>query len=426
MSVGATAGFLGGTIARLLDNTSSLHLEFQGTSVMFIGEPFSPVLSISIDEKPPFNATVAQQIYSTWYQSPVLDSGPHTITMKQVSDTGGTEVDFIAATLGNDTPVLGRTLMVDDTYDGIQYGNGWETSVLTTLNLCCVTTLHSALTFQNTTHQTSIPGSSFSFSYTGKLYPSCHCFRSYSHILSGTNMTVYGAFLWDLAGSFDLTISIDDQQPFLQTFDATQVNTNKFPEQPNFIMFTTGSLDAGNHTVTATLTRVDHQRFIIDYILYTPTFSSLATMPDLSGLRASGTPVPIPSTTSPASKKTPVGALVGGILGSVVFLTLIALVLLFLRRRKQRRNWQPPINAEIQRVDPFIPPQTTVIPPPTTFSSSRGITRTKTSLDISSNSSTTTGHRTAPSNEADADLMRELRALREELVTVSRLPVYVN
>jgi hypothetical protein len=132
----------------------------------------SQTVEVTIDDNTPYSSSTGDthpQDYMQWYQSPVLPSGHHSVTISQMQ---GLAVDYLVITPAYDTPLNGETLIVDDTYSGIQYlGSGWSSFVSdfsfleNTVNNAAI----NAQGFQNGTHQTSDIGDSFTFSYTGKL-----------------------------------------------------------------------------------------------------------------------------------------------------------------------------------------------------------------------------------------------------------------
>ncbi|KIJ93841.1 hypothetical protein K443DRAFT_377181 [Laccaria amethystina LaAM-08-1] len=72
-----------------------------------------------------------------------------------------------------------------------------------------------------------------------------------------------------------------------------------------------------------------NQTFIFDYLTYEPSFSTLATMPNLT----------LPASTNgtslhTATISTPVGAIVGGILGGLVLVFLLIGAFLWFQKRK--------------------------------------------------------------------------------------------
>ncbi|KAJ7599821.1 hypothetical protein C8J56DRAFT_1072456 [Mycena floridula] len=192
------------------------------------------------------------------YQSSTLDDTAkiHTVNATFVSLTSSIEHDYIAVSPGNETPLLGRTLMVDDTYSGLSFGSGW----ITTGTVFHIVSDFVAFPFQNTTHRASTPGSMFSFSYTG------------------SSLSLYGVFDWDQLGSYELTSTIDDELPVSKTFDArNDLNPDELRQQLNFVLFSR-ELEAGNHTTTFTLSKCFNQTLIVDYITYKPSFPSLMTI----------------------------------------------------------------------------------------------------------------------------------------------------
>ncbi|KAJ7573418.1 hypothetical protein C8J56DRAFT_1130237, partial [Mycena floridula] len=235
-----------------------------GTSVLFVGDHERPSsLVTTIDDNPPSSLLLRSSIYGQFYQSPILEDTAeiHTINATVVGPVDAIALDYIAVSPGNETPLLGRTLMVDDMYGGFSFGSGWVTEE-PVLNLF-TNSEFLAFPFQNTTHRASTPGSMFSFSYTG------------------SSLSLYGVFDWDQQGNYELTSIIDDELPLSSTFDArNDPNPLEMRQQPNFVLFSR-DLEAGNHTATFTLSKCSNQTLIIDYIIYKPSFSSLSTMPNL-------------------------------------------------------------------------------------------------------------------------------------------------
>jgi len=129
-------------------------------------------------------------------------------------------------------------------------------------------------------------------------------------------------------------------------------------EAVNFLLFSSDSLSAGDHTLVMNITRCDSQAFIFDYITYTPSFSTLSVMPNLSppssgtlSTTSSSKPASTSSgngssptgsqvTQNPSSDRSPngppTGAVVGGILGGLLLIALIIIVILWRRRRQSR------------------------------------------------------------------------------------------
>ncbi|KAJ7598057.1 hypothetical protein C8J56DRAFT_818623 [Mycena floridula] len=321
----------------------TIELTFDGTAVSFYGittiqasgKANSPNFTVSIDGSAATKAStgdVHPPHYVQWYNSnaTVLQEGQHVLKLENINGTG---VDYVLVNPGQNTLLTGQRLMVDDTYAGINYTGGWQVDkdTLVTGN----GSLYSGTSFKSTSHQSSAVGSSFTFSF------------------SGTELAVYGIYPWNKPGNYEITVKVDNQDPFTVAYKSSDNPTVPVPTQPNFKLFTTGDLAAGDHTVTATLTKCVGQLLIVDYIQYTPSFSSLATMPDLSGGvtftsstatpsstqgpsntsggggsgGATGTTTDAPITTpTSGSKKGPMGSFAHLIIGGAIILATLGLL----------------------------------------------------------------------------------------------------
>ena len=134
-----------------------------------------------------------------------------------------------------------------------------------------------------------------------------------------------------------MTYNIDGGSNFTQTYQSD--GTNPIEEEPNFKIVDTGYLAAGNHTVALTLTDCVNQTLVLDYKLYTPSFNTLASMPNLTASNPSSTGQTSPTASSSGSKSH-VGAIAGGVVGGVAFIAiLIALVFFWLRRRRPKADY---------------------------------------------------------------------------------------
>ncbi len=149
----------------------------------------------------------------------------------------------------------------------------------------------------------------------------------------GTNLSIYGNFLWEQVGGMTLSYNINGGTNFSQTF--TSDGSNPIKEEPNFKLVDTGPLSPGNYTLTLTLTDCVGQTLLVDYILYTPSFSNLASMPNLTALSnttqsqtstvgQTSTASTGGATNSPQpSSKSNAGAIAGGTVGGIVFLVIL-------------------------------------------------------------------------------------------------------
>ena len=100
------------------------------------------------------------------------------IPLMQIDNMRGQMIDYVIVTPGQSTSLTGETLIVDDNYHGIQYsGSGWKP---VTNQLFAETSKIGVHSFQNTTMQTSNPGDSLTFSFSGSFKPVCQITRSFS------------------------------------------------------------------------------------------------------------------------------------------------------------------------------------------------------------------------------------------------------
>ncbi|KAJ7577531.1 hypothetical protein C8J56DRAFT_971004 [Mycena floridula] len=346
-----------------------------------------------------------------WYQSPQLAEGIHSIKLDKLNGTG---VDYILVMPGQDTLLTNRILAIDDSYVEIDYVNHWETDLA-----AAVRGGGSAITgvaFQNTTHFVSIEGAYLKFSYFG------------------TTAAVYGIFSWTQLGSYDLTVSVDDQEPFTVIFNAsaTRVDADA-PDQPNLKLFNTGDLPAGNHTIIANLTRCDNQTLVIDYIQYNPSFSSLATMPNLTDTTSTSGSPPGASQTPLVTKKSSVGAIAGGVVGGIALLAIVTLLLLWWRRWKTKPESHDAFRPSgPMTVEPFLDnPSTSGVPKTITSSGFSPLRRNSGSATSSGPSGSRHKLKGSTNGQEDSDLMRrQIQELREENERLARMakppPAYAD
>ena len=256
---------------------------------------------------------------------------------------------------GPQTSLSGTTLMVDDTYNGIEYSNGWQTNQNSTY---AQSSIWGGSSFMNTSHETNTVGESLTFSYTGM-------WSSYerSRLMSlGTNLSIYGNFLWEQVGGMTLSYNINGGTNFSQTF--TSDGTNPIKEEPNFKLVDTGPLSPGNYTLTLTLTDCVGQTLLVDYILYTPSFSNLASMPNLTASTTQSQTTTVGQTsTAPTgggtsspqpSSKTNAGAIAGGTVGGIVFLLILGALAFWWFRRRKTSNVVPEMSAPARPPRPFL------------------------------------------------------------------------
>ena len=176
-------------------------------------------------------------------------------------------------------------------------------------------------------------------------------FRILNFTTLGTSVAVYGIFTWANLGILSATYTLDGGTPVVGPYPVTTSSVeyvNGALEKANFRFFLLDTLSAGDHTLVINVTQCLNHTFIFDYITYTPSFSNLASMPSLvftapASTSASASPTASHvSQTSAGSKHTPVGAIVGGVVGGLLALVFIPLIVFWLRRRKAQENIPSP------------------------------------------------------------------------------------
>lgn len=311
--------------------------DFQGQEIRFFGNTLpNGFLQVVIDSDASYSNSFVpmpniSQYYQQVYQSPPLSDVDHTLGLNAPAAQC---VDFLVVAPHPSTLVYNKTLVVDDTYTGIQYTDGWKVDSEGTYVL-----RHGSpdggRTFMNTTHRTNQTGESLTFSFIG------------------TNAKIYGNMLWSQLGFLNLTTTVDGHPGASQNFSTPPpVNAFLHPDDEPFIeLADTGALPAGNHTITLTLNQIHNQTLIVDYILYTPTFDTLASV----NLSAPSIPSPSPESQFPNfPSKTNVGAIAAGVIAGVASLCiLVVLVFLFRRRRKLSKRAGEDTNR--RSIDSFFP-----------------------------------------------------------------------
>ncbi|CAA7267296.1 unnamed protein product [Cyclocybe aegerita] len=352
---------------------------FEGSSVAFIGNTPVRQLSqsalVSIDGGAPTNISYGDNSppsYMQWYQSPTLSDGRHTITVSRI---GSTSVDFAVVKVGRNTALSGKTVIVDDDNSAISYSSNWRR----TPSRFDAGTLPDGYPYGGSTHRGSTVGDTITFRFTG------------------TSASLYGLFNWANIGVLAASYTLDgstDAQTYSVTSSSPQYVKND-AEASNFLLFSRDNLTAGDHTLVITITRCDNQDFMLDYITYAPSFSTLASMPNLpvgpvtnpdpttsdgstgstsaapAGITTvvtgtSGVPITTVSTpidissgapspsissgstssgtqlgnqgTASESNSTPIGAIIGGVIGGLGVLVLAVFLFFWLRRRKAHDN----------------------------------------------------------------------------------------
>jgi hypothetical protein len=100
--------------------------------------------------------------YKSWFRSTTLSDGMHTITVR---DLAATEIDVAIVNVGNQTPLNGKTMIVDNDSSAILYSGHWSR------NTSQFRSGYSGMgyPYRNSTHRSSTPGDTFIFQFTGAL-----------------------------------------------------------------------------------------------------------------------------------------------------------------------------------------------------------------------------------------------------------------
>ncbi|CAL1703259.1 unnamed protein product [Somion occarium] len=158
---------------------------------------------------------------------------------------------------------------------------------------------------------------------------------SYSFTFSGTRITVGGVLLPpNGTATLTSTYTVDDSQPV--TYRAP---TNTTQESDSVVFFLSPFLSAAQHTLVVDVASCSTENpYIIQLIGYIPT--STSTLPSASYM-PTNFPLPTGSAANGAStneshSSTPVGAIVGGVIGGVALLVITAITLWYFCFRRGR------------------------------------------------------------------------------------------
>ncbi|KAJ7436059.1 hypothetical protein B0H11DRAFT_2111692 [Mycena galericulata] len=260
----------------------------------------------------PVNGMSADIHHTALWESPALSDGSHTLVITQTAAQTA-PVIFLDYFEYNTTSTAVSAYFIDDRDSRITYTPPWAF-------------FGSDGDFQHTSQGSNAMGDSFSLAFEGKA------------------VSFYG-------GITDLTMkalmSVDGGPPVVFA------PTSAPPSVTNNLIFSSGDLADGNHTLV--VTSASNATMWVDYFLIIPSTLLPTTSAPSPSQTVSGSPSA--STVSPSSisdsspppapkKSTPVGAIVGAVVGAVVLLALAAAIIFCFRRRARRREAAGPTMAQ--------------------------------------------------------------------------------
>ncbi|KAF9474029.1 hypothetical protein BDN70DRAFT_936975 [Pholiota conissans] len=358
--------------AQVGDGFGSMSMSFQGTSIAFIGNTPPQGLSqsgtVSIDggavtafsygsTKPP--------AYIQWYQSPTLSDANHTITVDRLD---GTALDMVLITVGPNTPLAGNKVFIDNNDPALQYSGSWAEST----DGFNAGSLPDGVPIGGSTQRTTTVGDAMTFQFTG------------------TSVSVYGIFSWANIGSISVTYTLDgvDAAQSYPVTSSSPQHVSGDGEASNFLFYSNDNLSSSAHTLILKITDIENQIFALDYVVYSPSFSSFATMPNLTSVSTTTTSTfpnsgsvttptfsGITTTTTQASssqtanmntKSSPIGAIIGGVVGGLVVLVFGVFIFFCVRRRQSKGgvHLHPSVEQrQVPNTETTLPPQMTAFSP---------------------------------------------------------------
>ncbi|KAJ7670868.1 hypothetical protein DFH06DRAFT_1468558 [Mycena polygramma] len=350
-------------------------LLFEGISVSLVGvtppDWYNQTIGLAYIANDPDHVVSADQIRpytypsaaagGQFYTSGTLPASGHMFLV--LSNASGISIDYALVTAGDSTSLQGQTIIVDDASPEISWNGNWTAhDNLTVLveylvpapvvfaqgppppdggQLDDFANIANVSSHANTTHESSTVGDSFTFQF------------------AGTSLSIFGFTPGGTASDWLLEIDFTlDGNATTKVF--TYSNDPLATVKPNVVYFN-AALDAatGNHTLVAKIVDVAGNpppAAIIDYITYRPSFATIADKPKFlvpasnatgaASSTSSGTALSSASSTAtvpaiiggPVKHRTPVGAIVGGVLGGCLLIAMLAGTFYLVRRRRARER----------------------------------------------------------------------------------------
>ncbi|TFK26951.1 hypothetical protein FA15DRAFT_245798 [Coprinopsis marcescibilis] len=332
---------------------------FQGTAAAFCGSFFpydewnAGTWRIDDGDRVSFRGVVrsdfiaAERGLGQWFTTPTLPDGDHTIEFRFQYGRG--EIDYAVVTGGRSAQYDHQTTLIvdDDTPSEIFYFGQWEKQK-TGFDIIGSSGRYN-FPFHNATHATGTVGSGFRFRF------------------SGTSLRIFGFTRLAEEGSFDLTYTIDNEEPETRKHRAPYVpeglkdfltlGNGEMDLQmiPNWLLAEYTSLEPGEHVITVELSRLEGpQMFSFDYLTYSPSFPNLASKPLYSVADLDyGQPIQQPQANKGQDK---VPIIVGSVVGASAFVILL-LGIAFMPRRRNRTasllGSEEPKEKPAGTIDPF-------------------------------------------------------------------------
>ncbi|KAG6872190.1 hypothetical protein C0995_012119 [Termitomyces sp. Mi166 len=295
--------------------------------VSFIGRWVARSFSANttIDGKSPseihFVELEQRPVIDVIYQSPNLSDARHDLNFFVSSKGAGVYVDYAIILVTENTALNGERLIVDESDPSVVWEGNWalDSSMLTNPIDGFI-----RRPYGNTTHRTSSLGASVAFRF------------------NGLNLSIR------VRCQFPQSVAISIGDVYHSAKDGVQtdysLSESGSGNSTNFQWYQKDGLSPTTHTLNMTVVNVfNNPSFNLDYILYTPSFTSLSEQEassiqqsSSSQSQATNTAIgpqisaTLPSTRPGISR----GALSGAIIGPVLFGVFMALTLIVMRRKK--------------------------------------------------------------------------------------------
>ncbi|KAF8627451.1 hypothetical protein AX17_006265 [Amanita inopinata Kibby_2008] len=232
------------------------------------------------------------------YTSPTLDDGFHNVTFFAGASGPLPPFDYLTYTAGPSTPIKGRTIIHDDDDGTLVYNGHWtrEPPVPVTLN-------NSTSLYQDTAHWSSTVGDSLLYKFMG------------------TSVLVMGVSIRSDANA-SLAFTLDGNST------VKTLSNSHLDGSPMAQLFHAYDLDVGPHTLFIDTVDVSVTQPVgIDFIAYNTSYSRLS---DITTPFDNGITIP--------QERTQAVAIAGGVIGSGIFITAIAICLYVWRRQRDQQR----------------------------------------------------------------------------------------